>query len=110
MKPELPTTQSYRIEKTERPKRSWWFNITKKKWLNEWGELNSTQKALMLTLWLYAGRKNICYPSMRTLARDLKMDKETINLNIKILIKNSYIEATRKTNQKGNYHEYKLLK
>lgn len=91
-------------------KKSWWFRISRKRWLNDWGELNPSQRSILMTLWLYAGKKNKCWPSMRQLAEDLKINKETVNESIKFLIKKDYIKAEQKINQRGHYFEYTLLK
>jgi DNA-binding MarR family transcriptional regulator len=88
--------------------KSWWFRISKKRWFNEWKGLNTTQRSIMLSLHLYGGNKSICYPSMRTLSKDLKVNLKTIERNIKILQKMKFIKIEKKINQRGKYNEYTL--
>jgi hypothetical protein len=88
-------------------KKSWWFRISKKRWLNDWHELTPTQRTLMLSLWLYAGKRNTCYPSQRKLGQDLHVDTATINRNIKILKRKKYLDFVK---EKGRWNHYLLLK
>ena len=91
-------------------KKSWWFRLTKKRWIEDWRELNTTQKAIMLTLWLYAGKRDVCYPSERKIASDLSISLKTIWRNIKVLNSKGYINITKEIGQKGKYNRYQLLK
>ena len=91
-------------------KKSWWFRITKKRWFEDWKELSPTQKSIILSLWLYAGKTDICFPSERKLAKDLKVNLKTIWKHIKILNSKGFIEIKKQIGQRGKYNNYKLLK
>lgn len=88
-------------------RRSWWFQITRRRWFSEWKGINTTQRVIMLSLWLYAGRKGQAYPSMRTLARELELSLETIKKNIGILEEKKFIKIER---FRGKFNNYILLK
>jgi Transcriptional regulators len=90
-------------------KKSWWFRITRKRWFNDWYELNATQKVIMLTLWLYAGKKDYCYPSQQLLAKELNISPNTIKRNIKILNHKGFIKIEKLVNQRGKYNRYTLV-
>ncbi|MFC1789484.1 helix-turn-helix domain-containing protein [Patescibacteria group bacterium] len=92
------------------PKKSWWFRITRKRWIDDWKGLKPIQRAIILSLWLYAGKKNTCYPSERKIAEDLNTSLKTIWRNIRILENRGFIQINKKIGSKGKYHEYKLLK
>lgn len=86
---------------------TWWFRITRRRWFNEWVGLNPTQRVVLLSLWLYAGKKEICYPSQYKLEKDLDLSRLTILRNIKILEKKGYIKIDKKV---GRFNTYILLK
>ena len=90
-----------------KPRRSWWFQITRRRWFSEWKGINTPQRAIMLSLWLYAGRKGQCYPSMRTLSRELELDLTTIQRNIQLLKEKKFLKIERR---KGKFNLYILLK
>jgi len=89
-------------------KKSWWFRISKRKWFDEWKELTPTQKALLLSLWLYAGNRGQCYPSLRQLSDDLGITYQTTWRNIKILKKKGYFQI-EKTKGRGRYFNKYIL-
>lgn len=91
-------------------KKSWWFRITKKRWLEDWKELKPIQRSIMLTLWLYAGKRDVCYPSERKIASDLKIGLKAVWRNIKILEEKGFIKIEKVIGQSGKYNKYQLLK
>jgi hypothetical protein len=96
--------------KSAAEKKSWWFKITRKRWVNDWGALNPIQRATLQTLWLYAGNKDSCYPSKRTLARDLNISERTIDKTIKDLEKLKCLKIERCKNRVGIFNKYWLKK
>lgn len=97
-------------QKSAAEKKSWWFKITRKRWVNDWGDLNPTQRATLQTLWLYAGNKTLCFPSIKTLAADLNSSERTIDRTIKKLEKLKYIKIEKCKNRVGVFNKYSLLK
>jgi len=64
----------------------------------------------MLSLWLYAGKKDVCFPSERKLAKDLGVSLKTIWKHIRVLNSKGFIEINKRIGQMGKYNNYKLLK
>lgn len=87
-----------------------WTGCSKRRWIENWKGLTPTQRALMVSLWLYGGNKSFCWASMRRLAGELNLARNTIQRNIKILEKKQFIKIEKKKGLKGNYHLYFLLK
>lgn len=96
--------ENWRIDNT------WRFQISKRRWFEEWKELTPTQRSIMLSLWLYAGKKRVCWASMRRLAGELKVERNTILRNIKVLKKKRYFKIEKTIGQRGRYNKYFLLK
>lgn len=92
------------------PDKSWRFVISKKRWLKEWFVLNPMQRSTLVSLWLYADKSGVCWASMRTLAVDLGVSKNTILETIKILEKKKFLEVATRRGQKGKNNRYTLLK
>ena len=109
-----------KISEFEKPKdwrefmavdKTWrWTGLSKRRWINDWTELTPVQRCLMTSLWLYAGKKGKCWASMRTLAKELKVARNTILRNIKILKEKKFIKIEKINGRKGNYHYYTMLK
>jgi DNA-binding MarR family transcriptional regulator len=93
------------VDKTYR-----WYGCSKRRWIQGWQGLTPTQRSIMVSLWLYAGKEGVCWPSMRQLAGELGLDKSTILENIKILKQKSFFKIENQKGQKGKYHRYTLLK
>jgi DNA-binding MarR family transcriptional regulator len=88
-------------------RRTWWTKISKDEWENDFSELNQTQRCLMVSLKIYAGKKDIAFPSHKTLAKNLKVSVLTVLRNIKILEKKGFLE---KKKQPGRFNIYTLKK
>jgi DNA-binding MarR family transcriptional regulator len=97
-------------ELADLPDASWFFRLTRKRFLEDWKDLNPTQRTILLDLWLYAGKKKDCFPSERKIAADLGITLKTIWENIKKLEKKKFIRIEIKISQRGKYHHYFLLK
>jgi DNA-binding MarR family transcriptional regulator len=89
------------------PARPPFFRLTKKRWFGEWVALSATERNIMVSLWLYSNRQGQCYPSLRTLARQIGVDYTTTQRNMKNLEKEGFIQISRKI---GGHNEYHLLK
>jgi len=91
-------------------KKSWRFQLSLKRWFNEWDELNPTQRSIMVCLELYARNRRFCYPPERELAKRLHVHLETIFLNIKKLEKMGYIKIDKEVSWRGKHNVYTILK
>jgi len=86
------------------------ISITKKKWLNDLYGLNPHEKVIYIGLRLYADREGHCWPSMRTLAKDLNLNKMTIQKYILTLKEKRFLKIKTKRGKGGKRFEYWLLK
>jgi biotin operon repressor len=91
-------------------KRSWWFQISRRRWYGEWCGINPTQRVIMLSLWLSAGKKGYSYPSIRTLARNLEISRDAVGRNILELEKKGFFKIEKTITQRGRANRYILLK
>jgi DNA-binding MarR family transcriptional regulator len=64
----------------------------------------------MVSLWLYGAGTGQAWASVRLLANDLKLDKDTIFRNIKKLEKAGYFTIGKGTGRGRYFNIYKLLK
>ena len=87
-----------------------WTGLSKRKWINDWAGLNPTQRCIMTSLWLYAGKKGACWASMRRLAGELGLARNTILHNIKLLKDKGFIKIEKATGSRGHFNHYNLLK
>ena len=97
-------------ELADLPDASWFFRLSRKRFLEAWKDLNLGQRSVMLLLWLYAGKKNECYPSERKISEDLNANRKTIGIIIKKLEMKKYIKIEKRVGQRGKYNHYFLLK
>ncbi len=88
----------------------WRFQLSTKRWFEDWKILKPIQRSLMVSLWLYARTRAFCYPSERKLAKDLGTTPKTIWKNIKILEKKGFIRIEKVITQRGKANRYHLLK
>ena len=86
------------------------FRLSKKRWLNDWHDLNIIQRTIMLELWLYAGNKSFSWPSQTLMARDLNVTTMTIKRNLKTLMDKSFIKVEKIRTSHGRHNKYNLLK
>jgi hypothetical protein len=109
---ELPDHSVKIIKKKEKEsgKKSWWFRITRKRWFNDWEELTTTQRSIMLSLCLYAGSRDFCYPSIRELSVKLSLSTQTTGLNTKKLEKSGFIRIEKQKGRGRYFNKYYLLK
>lgn len=91
-------------------KKSYGFVITKKKLFKDLYGLDPHEKVLFLALRLYADPRGHCYPSMRTLAEDLGLNKKTIQKYIQSLKRKEFLKIITARGRGGKRFEYELLK
>ena len=87
--------------------KSWFFQLSKKRWFEGWKDINPTQRVIMLSMWLLAGKKAHCWPSERHLADNLNLEPKTVCENIKILKRKKYFNIKK---ENGKYSHYFLLR
>ena len=91
-------------------KKSWWTKISIKQWREQMKDLTPIQRSIYVSLRFYASNRGYCWPSIRTLAKELNTSNNTILKNIKSLAKGGYIKITKTITQKGRSNNYTLLK
>ena len=86
------------------------IKISKHRLFNDLYDLDPTEKVIYQALGLFKDRKGYCWPSMRTLATGLNLDKNTIQRKIWELKKKGFIRIEIKKGERGKRHGYWLLK
>lgn len=86
------------------------LKISKRKWFSELLSLSPTEKVIYVGLQLYADKTGHCWPSMRKLAKDLGLTKNTIQKHIQTLGKKGFLKIEIKKGTQGKRFEYWLLK
>lgn len=99
-----------RKSKDEYKKKIYGLKISKKKLFKQLLTLSLTEKVIWFGLRLYADKTGHCWPSMRRLAKDLGLHKDTIQRNIKSLKEKGYLKIEIKQGTQGKRFEYWLLK
>ena len=69
--------------------------------LIEDAKLTAKQKFLMIYLYLRAGNKNYCFPSVGKITKDTRLSRQTVVNTIKDLEEAGYIKKTRRKNSDG---------
>lgn len=74
-------------------------------------KLKPSVYAIYLYLWDRAGRKKTCFPSIRTIASDLKLSESTVRRGIRALERSGYIrkEARFRENNGNTSNLYTLI-
>lgn len=86
-------------------KRSWWIRIPKKWWFNDLSGLGFSERCVLISLKLHADREGKCFPSLRTLARQLGSTPKTILKAVKNLEKKRYVKIVVR---RGRFNSYIL--
>jgi len=86
-------------------KRSWWIRIPKKWWLNDLEGLGPSERCVLISLRLHADREGKCFPSLRTLARQLSVNPKTILRAVKKLETKGYVKIVVR---RGRFNSYIL--
>lgn len=71
----------------------------------KWRSLSSSARSTLLCLAVYADKSGYCYPSINTIAEDMRNDRKTIILSIKELIN---IHMISKVQESGKLAKYTL--
>lgn len=100
----------WKKEQVSDKKRSYGINISKQKWFKALSGLSSAEKDIYVSIWLYADKEGYCWPSMRQLAEDLGLDKNTIQKHISTLKEKRFLKIKIKKGTRGKRFEYWLLK
>lgn len=66
-------------------------------------DISVYSKALYALLASYTGSNETCYPSVKTICKNLKVSKNTIIKSVKELIENDLIVVSKKFNKDGGY-------
>jgi len=83
-------------------------NITKQRLHNDLYDLDPNEKVVYIDLLLYKDQQGYCYPSMRTLAGNLNLNKDTIQKTIKSLTKKGFLKIEKRWGKKGKAFGYWL--
>jgi len=96
--------------KEQNKKISYGIKISKHRLFNDFYNLVPTEKVIYIGLLLFKDQKGYCYPSMRTLATCLGLDKNTIQKYIWELKKKGFIKIDTEKGKRGKRYGYWLLK
>lgn len=86
-------------------KKDWWVRIPKGWWFNDLKNLNPSERAVLITLKLYADQDGNAYPSLRTMAKNLNCNPHTVLKAVNGLVKKEYLEVVKR---RGRFNSYKL--
>ena len=89
---------------------SYGIKISKHRLFNDLYDLEPTEKVIYQALLLFEDEKGYCWPSMRTLAGGLNLNKDTIQKYIWILKEKGFIKIDTKRGKRGKRYGYWLLK
>ncbi len=99
-----------RKTKDEYKKKIYGLKISKRWWFKELLSITPTEKVIYVGLRLYADKTGHCWPSMRKLAKDLGLRKNTIQKSIQSLKEKGFLRIEIKKGTQGKRFEYWLLK
>lgn len=97
------TKQDIAAQEKAGEKKSWKIIISKKQWLNDFGELSFSAKVVRLTMELYADENGECFTAIRTLAKVLHCGNNTIVRAIKELIEKKNVRIIGKHGRANLY-------
>jgi len=102
---------AFRSRKIENKKRYWKGNLLTKTRLRDiYGPLNPYEIIIYEELGTYADAAGYCFPSMRTIAENRHIDKNTVKFYIHALEAKGFLKIGIKQGMRGKRHEYWLLK
>lgn len=84
------------------------ITITKRRLYVDLQALNPYEKVIFFSLELYADKRGLCWPSMRELATNLNLHKNTIQKYIRTLEKKGFLKIKTKRGKGGKRFEYWL--
>jgi len=104
-------TDAFESRKIEDKKRYWKGNLITKTRLREiYSPLNPYEIVIYEELGTHADAAGYCFPSMRTVAKDMHLDKNTVKFYIHALEAKGFLKIGIKPGTQGKRHEYWLLK
>jgi DNA-binding MarR family transcriptional regulator len=92
-----------REEESQKLKRGVWVRVPKKWWLNELKELTPLERCVLIELRQYRSVEGECYPTQKTIARDLRVSENTALKGIKGLLKKKFIKKGKKNPRRNFY-------
>jgi len=92
-----------REEESKKLKRGVWVRVPKKWWLNELKELTPLERCVLVELRVYRNVDGRCFPSQKTIARDLRVSENSVLKGIKGLLKKEFI-TKGKVNPRRNFY------
>jgi len=85
-------------------KRGWYFRVAKKWWLNDLAKLSPAERCVLITLKLHDNPRLGCFPSTRTLARELHVSTNLILRAIKKLKKKGFLKVDVRGRRSNSYN------
>lgn len=92
------------LKKPIRP-RSWWIRIPKKWWFEDLSGLSFSERCVLISLKLHADKQGKCFPSLRTMAQQLKVNPHTILKAVRNLEKKGFVKIVV---VRGRFNSYFL--
>ena len=86
-------------------KKDWWIRVPKKWWLNDLKNLSPAERCVLITLKVHDNKKFGCFPSIRTLAKELHVSQNTILKAIGKLKKKGFFKVVKR---RGRFNSYIL--
>jgi len=84
-------------------KKTWKIIVSQNKWLNDLKKLNPVQKCIYLDLMFFDRNKGDCYPSEKTIAKNLNINRKTVYRNLEILAKKKIVKITKSFGKVNHY-------
>ena len=101
----LAAWQREQQERTAGPakKKEWWVRVPKKWWLNDLEKLSPAERCVLITLKIHDNKKFGCFPSIRTLAKELHVSQNTILKAIKKLRRKGFFKIVKRSGRFNSY-------
>jgi len=91
-------------------KRPGFFRLYQKRWREAWKGLGPYERLVLLSLWLYAGSRTDCWPSVRRVAAELEVTKKSVQHSIHSLEQKGFLRIEKAVGKWGKRNHYFLLK
>ena len=85
--------------------RGWWVRVPKKWWQNDLKGLSFAERCVLISLKTHDNRRFGCFPSLRTLAKELDSTPKTILKAIRSLKEKGFLEVVVR---RGRFNSYIL--
>jgi len=83
----------------------WKVWLTEIKWFNNLEKLDPVERCIFITLMFYDRLKGDCFPSAKTIAKNLGKSSKIIYTHLEIMRKKGFVKIAKK---KGKVHHYKI--